>query len=83
MERRYFVLDRPSLEEFKCLEMCIGAMHTQRYSLDGSKLLIKTTQLDIDNYITDITELGIEYSLEEIKLIMRTVAWTEELDFNI
>jgi len=63
--RRYFILNRPSLDEFTALEMCIGAMHTQRYSLDGSKIFIKTTQSDIDNYINgDVSILGTEYSIE-------------------
>jgi len=79
MKRRYFILDRVSIHEVEALEMCIGALHTQRYSLDGLKLLIKTTQNDIDTYLDgDVTILGNEYTHEEIKTIVSGIEWQLE-----
>jgi len=79
MERRYFILDRVSIHEVEALEMCIGALHTQRYSLDGLKLVVKTTQNDIDTYLGgDVTILGTEKTYEEIKVIMNSLEWKLE-----
>lgn len=78
MNRRYFILNKPSLEELKALEMCIGAMDTQRYSLDFTKILIKTTQKLIDLHITDIGTLGTEYTYEEIIVILQSSEWKNE-----
>ena len=41
MDRRYFILERISPNELEALEACIGESWTQRYSLDGSQVLIK------------------------------------------
>jgi len=74
--RRYFILDRVSPNEFEALEMCIGAMETQTYSLDGLKLLIKTKQSDINNYLGgDTSILGTEYTYEEIDIILQSSEW--------
>jgi len=79
MERRYFILDRVSIHEVEALEMCIGDLHTQRYSLDGLKLLIKTTQNDIDTYLSgDVSILGVEKTYEEIKTIVSGIEWQLE-----
>jgi len=77
--RRYFILDRVSINEVEALTMCIGALDTQRYSLDGLKLLIKTNQLEIDTYLGgDVSILGTEYTHEEILTIMNTLEWQLE-----
>ena len=74
--RRYFILDRVSINEVEALTMCIGALDTQRYSLDGLKLLIKTTQLEIDTYLSgDVSILGTEKTYEEILTILNTEEW--------
>jgi len=79
MERRYFILNRVSINEVEALTMCIGALDTQRYSLDGSQLLIKTTQNDIDTYLNGNTSiLGTEYTKEEILTILNTIQWKIE-----
>jgi len=79
MKRRYFILDRVSINEVEALEMCIGKMHTQKYSLDGLKLYIKTTQNDIDTYLSgDASILGTEYTHEEIKTILNSLEWQLE-----
>jgi len=76
MERRYFILNRVSPNEVEALTMCIGALDTQTYSLNGSKLYIKTTQLEIDTYLGgNASILGTEYTYEEILTIMNTLEW--------
>ena len=90
--RRYFIMNRTLAQpedEFTALEMCIGANHTQRYSLDNSKLYIKTTQKDIDDLLSEwgnlytweqILELTycVEYTHEQILEIMQTLEWQND-----
>ena len=79
MERRYFILDRVSIHEVEALTMCIGELDTQRYSLDYSQLFVKTTQNDIDTYLSgDTTILGTEATYEESKIILRGLDWQNE-----
>lgn len=75
--RRYFILKNPQPDQFSGLESCIGKMWTQRYSIDGNSLLIKTNQ-DIINELFkgDVSLFGKEYTLKEIKVIMQTNEWT-------
>ena len=77
MNRRYFILKNPQPDQFSGLESCIGKMWTQRYSLDGNSLLIKTNQKIInDHFKGDVSLFGKEYTLKEIKVIMQTPEWT-------
>ena len=79
MERRYFFLDRVSIHEVEALTMCIGELNTQRYSLDYSQLFVKTTQNDIDTYLSgDTTILGTEATYEESKIILSGIEWQLE-----
>ena len=79
MTRRYFILNRVSPNELDALVSCIGELWTQRYSLDGSKLLIKTNQDLINTYLDgSAIKLGTEYTLEEIKVIMKTPEWQSD-----
>jgi len=76
--RRYFILKKPQPDQFTALESCIGKMWTQRYSLDGSCLLIKTNQEIIDKLFKgDVSLFGEEYTLKEIKPIMQTAEWND------
>ena len=82
--RRYFIMSNPNDNAFQGLEMCIGALDTQRYSLDDTMLLIKTNQHLIDLYLGgDVSELGVEYSYEAIKEMMNSEDWTALDDLNI
>jgi len=96
LERRYFIMDKLQAaedDEKQALQMCIGMMYTQRYSLDGSKLLIKTTQHTINQILSiypEFTEQDImdntfskEYTLEQIKVIMNSSEWTAPFDLDI
>ena len=79
MERRYFIIELPNQNMSQALDICIGLNSTQRYSLDGLKLLIKTNQNDIDTYLGgDVSILGVEYTHEEILTIMNTLEWQLE-----
>jgi len=79
MERRYFFLDRVSIHEVEALTMCIGELDTQRYNLDYSQLYVKTTQNDIDTYLSgDTTILGTEATYEESKIILSGIEWQLE-----
>ena len=51
--REYFILKipNPNSQIQKALDVSIGDNKTQRYSLDGKKVLIKTTDLRIDKEI--------------------------------
>ena len=56
--------------------MCIGELDTQRYSLDGLKLLVKTNDMDIEEYLNgDVSILGTEYTYEEIITILDSSEW--------
>lgn len=83
------VLQAQAEDVSEALGMCIGLTTTQRYSLDGSKLFIKTTQNDIDTMLEkwgglytweQIISLTFttEYTLEEVKTILSGADWTNE-----
>ena len=81
---RYFILDRVSPNEFQALSVCIGRLDTQRYSLDFTKLAIKTTQKNIDNYLEgDISILGAEFNEESMRNIMHTLEWEKVIGYNL
>ena len=81
MNRRLFILKNPQPDQFSGLEACIGKMWTQRYSLDGNSLLIKTNQSIIDEYFDgNVSLFGKEYTLKEIKPIMQTSEWANPED---
>ena len=77
MGRRYFILDRVSPNELQAIESCIGLLHTQRYNLDGSQIVIKTNQYIIDNWFDgDVSAFGKEYTnLKELKKILSSDFW--------
>lgn len=93
LTRRYFITDTTKAlteDVEQALNMCIGKIDTQRYSVDKSKLFVKTTQSVIDKILMvypHLTEEDIlnntfstEYTLDQIQLIMNTPEWTAEDD---
>ena len=57
------------------LLLCVGNAETQRYNLDGTKLLIKTNQSQIDNLLE---EWGGLYTWEQIMSLTFSVEYTKE-----
>ena len=88
--RRYFIMDitqAQSVDVEEAKQMALGLVVSHRYSLDNSKVFIKTTQSEIDamlerwqNQYTweQIMELTFttEYTLEEVKTILNGLEWT-------
>jgi hypothetical protein len=89
MNRRYFIIDLPHVNMSHTLDVCIGEHATQRYSLDGNKLLVKATQENIDNKVngegipfTTVFPPGITTEYTDINLLLTelsTSTWMEEL----
>ena len=85
MNRRYFIIELPNQNMIQALEVCIGIAETQRYSLDNSKLFVKTNQnlidekqqsFDIENLLN--SQFVTEYTLEEVKTILNNSDWQND-----
>jgi len=74
---RYFIInaDDPNMDEIA--HVIVGSMDTQRYSLDGSKLVVKLHYDDPNNYefLADYTEYNHDAILEQL----HTLEWTSVL----
>ena len=74
---RYFIInaDDPNMDEIA--HVIVGSMDTQRYSLDGLKLVVKLHYNDHNNYefLADYTEYNHDAILEQI----HTLEWTSVL----
>ena len=71
--RTYHILDLTGLTEIQItdsLDECIGLNITQRYSLDGTKLFVKSAG-DIVCNLDKCTE----YTLEEVIVILNGLDW--------
>lgn len=87
-KRRYFIIEVPNENVVDALDLCIGENDTQRYSLDGSKLYVKTNDELIkkkENQGKKLSKilpsgLATEYTHDEILEIMRTPEWQEPID---
>jgi len=85
--RRYFIVDIPNENMIHALDVCIGDNSTQRYSLDGTQLFVKTNGMLLksktDNGVDMNTiippGLSTEYTLEEVLLILNGPEWTDEM----
>lgn len=88
--RRYFIISLPHPNMSHALDVCIGEHVTQRYSLDGTQLLVKTTQENIDDKVnnqgvpfTTIFPPGIttEYTdMSVLKSILENSDWMTPLE---
>lgn len=82
--RRYFIMDLPNVNVIHALDVCIGLNETQRYSLDGTKLYIKTTPELITAKVNSGIGLSVlfppgltrEYTIEEMKQLLEGPEWT-------
>ena len=85
MERQYYIIKIPNENVSHSLNICIGENSTQRYSLDGSLLFVKTN----DTLIAKEESKGVsrkkifppglttEYTYEEILQILRGANWQQ------
>ena len=86
--RRYFIVELPNENVIHSLEVCIGDNDTQRYSLDNSKLYVKTNAMLLNNKIDSGTPMNIiippglstEYTLDEILIELQKPEWTNNED---
>jgi hypothetical protein len=78
MLNRYFILTVPNENMTQIYDLIIGDESTQRYSLDGSKIVIKLPVGDNENH--GILQNAIEYTHEQIRLEMAGPEWTEAED---
>lgn len=82
MENIFKIVPVPHDNEEHTLDVCVGKNSTQTYSVDNSKLIVKTTQylldLKIDEGVTlhQIFPPGtITCTCEEIQALMKTPEW--------
>jgi hypothetical protein len=86
MNRQYYVVETSNEHLEHSIHSCIGGAGTQRYSLDGKYILIKTNaalmeQTCCGNVYKDMvlpSGLTTELTYEEALALMRTEAWSIE-----
>ncbi len=69
----YYILlvSNPNLNDI--INYCVGDLITQRYSLDGTKIVLKRSDInDGTTYFDNLTP----YTHAEISVIMQTGEWT-------
>ena len=90
MNRQYYVVSipNPNSQIQDALEVSIGQVETQRYSLDGSEVLIKTNA----NLIKGKTDAGVDMNTlfppgltttvtyEEALALMQTAEWQQPFE---
>ena len=71
---RYFIVmaDDPNLSEIE--QVIVGEPTTQRYSIDGSQIVVKLHQNDHSDY--SFLEQYEEHDNEQILIMMATPEWT-------
>jgi hypothetical protein len=83
MERQYYIVKIPNDNLIHALDVCIGDNATQRYSLDGKNVIVKTNQLLIDKKINTGIErtkifppgLTTELTYSQALSLMQTNEW--------
>ena len=74
---RYFIINAedPNMDEIA--HVIVGSMYTQRYSIDGTMLVVKLHQGDHSDYefLADYTEYDHDAILEQL----HTLEWTSVL----
>ena len=92
MSRQYYVIriPNPNSQIQDALEACIGQVETQRYSLDGGDVLIKTNaacikgKTDAGVSMNTLFPPGLttELTYEEALALMQTAEWQAPLDLE-
>jgi hypothetical protein len=84
MDRIYKIIELPNENVIHALNVCIGEYSNVRYSLDGSKVIIKTTQELIDIEINKgvtleqifPSEKTQDFTLEQLKIELQKENWS-------
>jgi hypothetical protein len=78
---RYFIViaDDPNLLEIE--QVIVGEPTTQRYSIDGSQIVVKLHQNDHSDY--SFLEQYEVYDNEQILISMNTPEWTTPIDIDL
>lgn len=90
-KRRHFIVTVPNDNVIHSLNVCIGLNISQRYSLDGKSLYVKTVQSLIQGEedkgvsINKIFPPGLtaEYSYSEVMNILKGADWQPQGDFPL
>jgi hypothetical protein len=78
---RYYIInaDDPNMGEID--QVIVGEPTTQRYSIDGSQIVVKLHQNDHSDY--PFLEQYTEESHEQILISMNTPEWTPPIDIDL
>ena len=77
MNNRYFIINANDPNKDKILSFCVGEPKTQRYSLDGLKLVVKLCETDKTQH--DELRQYLEYTHEQILTLLNSYEWTGEV----
>ena len=76
MENRYFIVNIPNPNMSQIYDLVVGSESTQRFSLDGKKVVIKLYLGDTKNY--GVLQNATEYTHEGILMEMDKPEWKQE-----
>jgi hypothetical protein len=77
---RYFIVIADDTNLLEIEQVIVGEPTTQRYSIDGSQIVVKLHQNDHSNY--SFLEQYEEYDNEQILIMMATHDWTTPIDIE-
>jgi len=75
MLNRYFIANVHNPNMSQIYDICVGKESTQRFSLDGTKVVVKLPLGDTNNY--GVLTTAIEYTHAEILIEMAKAEWGE------
>ena len=79
MENRYFIANVPNPNMSQIYDIVIGTEASQRFSLDGKKVVVKLSLGDTNTY--GVLQNATEYTYEEILIKMQEPEWVEDYGF--
>lgn len=78
LRNRYFIVNIPNPNMSQIYDLVVGTESTQRFSLDGTKVVVKLPLGDETNY--GILQNATEYTHSEILIEMAKPEWSQELE---
>ena len=79
MENRYFIANVPNPNMSQIYDIVIGTEASQRFSLDGKKVVVKLPLGDNTNY--GVLQNATEYTHENILIEMEKPEWNKTIDY--